>query len=140
MAKKYTKPEKLAILQEADRHGVTKVLEKYALSPATYYYWRKKWRDLGEEGLLHGADQDSLRELEELRQENEMLKQMMAEKELEGKLKDDLLKKKFSWYSKGNLSQDNKSYGLSRDKGLVRCGITGQAGPAGSVCEVKPNV
>lgn len=43
MAKKYTKPEKLAILQEADRDGVTKVLEKYALYPATYYYWRKKF-------------------------------------------------------------------------------------------------
>lgn len=101
MAKKYTKPEKLAILQEADRDGVTKVLEKYALYPATYYYWRKKFGELGEEGLMHGADQDSLRELEELRKENEMLKQMIAEKDLEGKLKDDLLKKKFSWYSKG---------------------------------------
>ena len=55
---------------------------------------------MGEEGLAHGADQDRLRELEKLRKENEMLKQMIAEKDLEGKLKDDLLKKKFSWYSK----------------------------------------
>ncbi len=103
MTKKYTNQDKLAILKEADLNGVTKVLEKYALYPATYYYWRKKFRELGKEGLAHGANKERLRELKELRQENEMLKQIIAEKELEGKLKDDLLKKKFGRFPKRKL-------------------------------------
>lgn len=101
MTKKYTDQEKVAILKEADLNGVSKVLEKYHLYPATYYYWRKKFRELGKEGLAHGANKDRLRELKELRRENEMLKQILAEKELESKLKDDLLKKKFGPYQSG---------------------------------------
>lgn len=101
MTKKYTDQEKVAILKEADLNGVSKVLEKYHLYPATYYYWRKRFRELGKEGLAHGANKDRLRELKELRRENEMLKQIIAEKELECKLKDDLLKKKFGRYPSG---------------------------------------
>ena len=103
MTKKYTDQEKLAILKEADLNVVTKVLEKYHFYPATYYYWRKKFRELGKKGLVHGANNERLRELKELRQENEMLKQIIAEKELEGKLKDDLLKKKFGRFPKRKL-------------------------------------
>ena len=95
MAKKYTEAEKLSILKEAEIHGVTKTLAKYNLYQATYYYWRKKYRELGKDGLKHGANKERLKEVKELRKENELLKQIIAEKELESKLKDELLKKKY---------------------------------------------
>lgn len=37
--KKFTKEEKLAILKEAHETSVKATLEKYALYPATFYYW-----------------------------------------------------------------------------------------------------
>ncbi|MFT6337908.1 MAG: putative transposase [Saprospiraceae bacterium] len=40
--KKFTKVEKLLILSEAKKNGVKKTLDKYALYPGTYYYWKKK--------------------------------------------------------------------------------------------------
>ena len=95
--KKYTEEEKLSILKEADLQGVKKTLLKYDLYPATYYYWKKKFRELGKEGLTHGANKERLKQLKRLRKENEMLKQIIAEKELESKLKDELLKKKYPW-------------------------------------------
>ena len=45
--------------------------------------------------MAHGANAERLKELKRLRRENEMLKQIIAEKELEGKLKDELIKKKY---------------------------------------------
>ncbi|MCB0667592.1 MAG: transposase [Saprospiraceae bacterium] len=93
--KKYTEKEKLSILKEGDLQGVKKTLAKYDLYPATYYFWKKKYQSLGAEGLAHGANAERLKELKRLRRENEMLKQIIAEKELEGKLKDELIKKKY---------------------------------------------
>lgn len=92
---KFTEKEKLAILKEAELSGVKKTLSKYGLYPGTYYYWRNKYRSMGAEGLAHGANKERLKEVKQLRKENEMLKQIIAEKELEGRLKDELLKKKY---------------------------------------------
>ena len=82
-------------MNEADLNGVKNTLLKFNLYPATYYYWKKKYRELGKEGLTHGVNKARLKELKQLRKENEMLKQIIAEKELESKLKDELLKKKY---------------------------------------------
>jgi len=95
MAKKYTKEEKLKILKEAKRQGVKVTLEKYNLYPATYYYWKRKFESMGSDGMDHGMTKERLRMIKQLQKENEMLKQIIAEKELEGKLKDELLKKKY---------------------------------------------
>jgi putative transposase len=92
---KFTEKEKLSILKEGDLKGVTKTLAKYGLYPGTYYYWRNKYKSMGAEGLAHGANKERLKEVKQLRKENEMLKQIIAEKELESKLKDELLKKKY---------------------------------------------
>ncbi|GLR16002.1 helix-turn-helix domain-containing protein [Portibacter lacus] len=51
--KKFTKKEKLQIIAEAKKNGVKVTLEKYALYPGTFYYWRKKLIVYGEEGLEH---------------------------------------------------------------------------------------
>jgi|SRR5690606_650004 len=101
MAKKHTKAEKLQILKEAEKHGTKVTLEKYGLYPATFYYWKKKFQAMGEAGIDHGMTQERLREIQRLQKENATLKQLLAEKELEGRLKDELLKKKYPPVKKG---------------------------------------
>jgi len=91
----FTKEEKLKILEESAIHGVKLTLEKYGIYPATFYSWRRKYETMGEEGFRHGMTPAHLKEIRRLEKENELLKQIIAEKELEGKLKDELLKKKY---------------------------------------------
>lgn len=93
--KKFTDKEKLAILKEAEQTGVKATLAKYALYPATFYYWKKKFASAGVEGLSHGVTKERLAMIRNLEKENNALKQLLAEKELESKLKDEMLKKKY---------------------------------------------
>ena len=95
MGKKYNKVEKLAIVKEASEKGVKLTLEKYNLYPATFYYWKKKLNQMGEVGLTHGLTKERLAIIKKLEKENKALKEIIAEKELESKLKDELLKKKY---------------------------------------------
>jgi len=93
--KKFTKAEKLLILSEAKSNGVMITLDKYDLYPGTYYYWKRKFEANGESGLDHKRAKDQETEIKRLERENEALKLLLAEKQLEGRLKDDLLKKKY---------------------------------------------
>ena len=93
--KKFTKKEKLSIIEEAKRKGVKVTLSKYDLYSGTYYYWKKKLLVYGEEGLNHKREKEVSKRLATLEKENEQLKILLAEKELEAKLKDELLKKKY---------------------------------------------
>ena len=90
-----SKEEKLKIMKEASIHGVRETLDKYGVYPATYYSWKRKFESMGEEGFSHGMTKERLKKIKELEQENDLLKRLLAEKELESKLKDDLLKKKY---------------------------------------------
>jgi putative transposase len=93
--KKFTEAEKIAILTEA-RQGVVKdVLAKYDLYPATYYYWKKKYTEMGPEGLKHGLTKERLKLIRQLEKENQKLKELLAQEKLENALKNDLLKKKY---------------------------------------------
>ena len=101
--RKFSKEEKLSILKEAGEHGVKVTLEKHGIYPATFYAWRKKFESMGEEGLDHGMTKAQLKRIRELEKENQMLKELVAEKELEGRLKDELLKKKYALERKRRL-------------------------------------
>ena len=93
--KKFTKKEQLQIIAEAQKNGVKVTLERYDIYPATYYYWKKKHEPSGStdlESVLSKASQSRIKELEK---ENETLKILLGEKELESKLKDGLIKKKY---------------------------------------------
>jgi putative transposase len=92
----FTEAEKLKILREAGEHGVKPTLEKHGIYPVTFYSWRKKFQEMGEEGLRRGATPDQIKRIRELERENQKLKEIVAEKELEGRLKDELLKKKWA--------------------------------------------
>jgi Transposase. len=94
--RKFTLEQKLAILKEVSENGVTVTLEKHGIFPATYYQWRKKLDTMGVEGFRHGMTPEQLKRIRELEKENNLLKEIIVQKELEGKLKDELLKKHFA--------------------------------------------
>jgi putative transposase len=93
--KKYSKEEKLSILKEATEMGIKGVLDKYGLYPATYYYWKRKFDQMGSVGLDHGMSKKNLAKIRKLEKENAALKQLLVERELESKIKDEILKKKY---------------------------------------------
>lgn len=95
--RKFSKEEKLRIVREAASNGVKTTLEKYGVYPATYYGWKKKVEQMGEAGLEHGMTPAHLKEIRRLEKENARLKELVAEERLQGKLKDELLKKKYPW-------------------------------------------
>jgi putative transposase len=97
----FSKEEKLRIVKEASEQGVKLVLEKYDIYPATYYSWKNKLEEMGEIGLQHGMSPQHLKRIRELEKENSVLKQLLAEKELEGRLKSELLKKKYALGKRG---------------------------------------
>ena len=96
--RKWTKEEKLLILKEGEAHGTQVTIRKYGVYPSTYYSWRKKYRLDGEAGFKQGVrtkkDEQYMRQLED---EIALYKQLLAERDLELALKDDLLKKKYPW-------------------------------------------
>ena len=77
-------------------------LEKHKIFPASYYSWKKKFQTMGEEGFTHGITPEQIKRIRELEKENKALKEIVIQKELEGKLKDELLKKKFALEKKRN--------------------------------------
>ena len=101
--RKFTTEEKLKIIKEASEQGVKLTLEKYSVFPARYYAWKKKMETMGEEGFSHGMTPDQLKRIRELEKENKLLKEIVIQKELEGKLKDELLKKKLALERKKKL-------------------------------------
>ena len=98
--KKFTKKEKLDIIKEAQEKGVKVTLDKYDVYPATFYYWKNKVLADGETGLDHRKMKDRQQKIKKLEKENQALKILLAEKELESKLKDEMLKKKYPEWRK----------------------------------------
>ena len=98
----FTLEQKLAILKEASENGVSLTLKKHGVFPATYYQWKKKFETMGVEGFRHGMTPGQLKRIKKKKKENQLLKEIIVEKELEGKLKDELLKKKFALEKRKN--------------------------------------
>lgn len=92
----FTKEEKLSIIKEVSEQGLKSTLEKHKIYPASYYSWKSKFDQMGEDGFSHGISLGQLKRIRELEKENKLLKELIVDKELEGKLKDELLKKKFA--------------------------------------------
>ena len=92
----WSKDEKLKVLSEAKKEGVQITIRKYGIYPGTYYSWKKKLIVEGEAGLSDQATRRKNRQrLEQLEDEVSLLKQLLAEKDMEIALRDDLLKKKY---------------------------------------------
>ena len=92
--------EKISILKDIEKVGVVEGCRKHGIYASTYYEWKKKYEENGAEGLKPAYAKKEARELRRLKKENERLKQLLAEKELELSLKTELLKKKMAqWKS-----------------------------------------
>lgn len=99
--KKWSKEEKLKIIKEGEEFGSQLTIRKYGIYPSTFYSWRKKYRLDGASGFKEGTrtvkDAQYIRRLED---EVSVYKQLLAERELEIALQDELLKKKYPWARK----------------------------------------
>jgi putative transposase len=87
--KRLSKEDKLAILKEASEKGVEVTIRKHGVYPSTFYNWRKKYQLEGESGFADQArkrkDQQYMRQLED---EVGLLKQLLAERDIEIALRD----------------------------------------------------
>lgn len=90
--RKWSEAQKVQIIQEAQRNGLTETLRKYNLAPSLYHRWRRTYNGEGMEGLApkYRTIDPLVRQLE---QENERLKKIVAKQALEIEFKDELLKK-----------------------------------------------
>lgn len=103
MVKKFNKrtpQEKEKIILDIQRLGVTVGCRKHNISKTMYYEWVERYNASGLAGLedRRRIHNDAL--VKRLEKENRMLKELVAEKELESRMKDDLLKKKFAQWEK----------------------------------------
>jgi putative transposase len=86
--------EKLAIIKEIKEKGaVVETCRKYSVDPSVYYKWKESYETFGLEGL-----KSRYRRMDpgvrKLMKENNRLKTLLAEKELENALLSDAFKKK----------------------------------------------
>lgn len=92
--RKWTKHEKEKIIHEVQRMGVVSGCRMHQIPPRTYYNWLDRYSSGGIEALEDKRGRDQHAELRRLRKEVRVLKELLAEKELESRFKDELLKKK----------------------------------------------
>lgn len=97
---KRTPKEKEKIILEAQTLGMTATLRRHGVSRSLFYDWLDKYTASGIEGLEDRRGKNMDAHIQRLEKENKALKELLAEKELESKLKDELLKKKFGQWSK----------------------------------------
>ena len=92
---KRTPQEKEKIILDIQSLGVIAGCRKHGISKSLYYYWVNKYQASGIEGLEDRRGKNMDAHIKRLEKENRILKELLAKKELESKLKDELLKKKF---------------------------------------------
>jgi putative transposase len=101
--RQFSPEEKLSILQEADRLGITETSRKYNIAHSVLSYWRKKYLSKGKDGLKASYRQVDP-QLRELEQENERLKRIIAKQALEIEVKTELIKKSQAHFQRGKKS------------------------------------
>lgn len=98
---KRTAEEKEKILKDINLMGSVAGCRRYNISSSLYYEWLEKYNTYGIEGLEDRKKKDLDAQVKKLEKENKVLKELLAEKDLESRMKDDLLKKKIAQWDKG---------------------------------------
>jgi transposase-like protein len=83
---RFTEEQMVKILREADQAPVNEVAKKHGVSDVTIYAWRKRF------GKLESVDVKRLRQLE---QENNRLKKLVAERDLDIEILKEVAAKKW---------------------------------------------
>jgi len=99
--KKRSKEEKERILKECQQLGIVVGCRKNEIAPKQYYKWLERYEAHGIDGLIDRRSQNNEAALKRLEKENKALKEILADKELELRLKDELLKKKKMEWRRG---------------------------------------
>lgn len=84
--KRFTDEQIVRILQEADRVPVADVSKRHGVSEPSIYAWRKKFGDMGT---------DDVKRLKQLELENNRLKKIVAERDLEIEVMKEIAAKKW---------------------------------------------
>lgn len=92
--KKWSKQEKIKILQAAEQEGVISACRKHDVSTATYYNWKKVYDQHGEAGFQQDKSAENQR-YKKLEEENRMLKKLLVDKDLALEAQKEIVKKKF---------------------------------------------
>jgi putative transposase len=83
---RFTEEQMVRILREADKTSVTEVAKKHGVSEQTLYVWRKKYGDM---------DVADAKKLKALESENNKLKKLLAERDLEIEVMKEISAKKW---------------------------------------------
>jgi len=83
---RFSEEQIVKIVREADEAPVAEVAKKHGVSDVTIYAWRKRF------GKLEAVDVKRLRQIES---ENEKLKKLLAERDLEIELMKEIARKKW---------------------------------------------
>jgi len=83
---RFTEEQMVRMLREADKTSVTEVAKKHGVSEQTLYTWRKKYGDM---------DVADAKRLKSLESENNRLKKLLAERDLEIEVMKEIAAKKW---------------------------------------------
>jgi putative transposase len=83
---RFTDEQMVSILREADRSPISEVAKKHGVSEQTIYVWRKRF------GAMEATDAKKLKALEA---ENNRLKKLVAERDLEIEVMKEIAAKKW---------------------------------------------
>lgn len=93
--------EKEKIILEVQRLGVASGCRKHGIDRSQYYNWLRKYQAQGLEGLKdRRKNRQSEAAVKRMEKEIALLKEMIVERDLELKLKGDLLKKKIAQWNR----------------------------------------
>jgi transposase-like protein len=98
-SKRKTAEQKEKILIDIKNMGVLEGCRKHNISVPTYYQWKRQY-DTGGINSLKQRKVDKA-EIEQLKKDNAMLKELVAEKEIVIKLQDETIKKNLKLWAKG---------------------------------------
>jgi transposase-like protein len=71
---RFTEEQRVAIIREADREPVAEVARRHGISTQAIYLWRQRFG---------GLEANEVRRLKQLEAENERLKKLVVERDLE---------------------------------------------------------
>ena len=96
----FTDEQKLEILQQAEKMGITAVLRNHSLSYSVFSRWREKFmkNDASKQETILSNKRKS--ELKQFMEENARLKKIIADQALELERKDEELKKSMAMMAK----------------------------------------
>ncbi|MEO5583283.1 MAG: transposase [Saprospiraceae bacterium] len=91
--KRWSFKEKVEILSSYQREGITRTIRQYGVSGTMIYKWQKAFEADGEEGLTNAKQRSKDIRLAQLERENQELKSIVAEKELQLRIQEEVIKK-----------------------------------------------